>query len=71
MFEHDLEKIGSAVSKHSANLKGSGFSTKNLAENPKQIDGVLTPGTPGFWMYVSLLLSSSHHQQPLWEGQQA
>ena len=25
IFEHDLEKIGSAVYKHSANLRGSGF----------------------------------------------
>ena len=35
MFEHDLEKVDSAVSKHSANLKSSGFSAKTLAENPK------------------------------------
>ena len=37
MFEHDLEKIGSAVSKHSENLKGFRFSAKNLAENPKKM----------------------------------
>ena len=36
MLEHDLKKIDSAVSKHSANLKGSGLSTKNLAEYPKK-----------------------------------
>ena len=36
MFKHDLEKIGSAVSKHSENIKGFGFSAKNLAENPKK-----------------------------------
>ena len=36
MFEHDLEKIGSAFSKHSANLRSSGFSAKNLAENPQK-----------------------------------
>ena len=40
MFKHDLEKIGSAVSKHSENIKGFGFSAKNLAENPKKIGGV-------------------------------
>ena len=36
MFKHDLEKIGSAVSKHSKNIKGFGLSAKNLAENPKK-----------------------------------
>ena len=36
MFEHDLEKIGSAVIKHTENLKGFGFSAKNLAKNPKK-----------------------------------
>ena len=39
MFIHDLEKIGSAVSKHSENIKGFGFSAKNLAENPKKMAG--------------------------------
>ena len=39
MFKHDLEKIGSAVSKHSENIKGFGFSAKNLAENPKKMAG--------------------------------
>ena len=39
MFEHDLEKIGSAVSKHNANLGDSGFSAKNLAENSKKVAG--------------------------------
>ena len=39
MFKHDLEKIGSAVSKHSENIKGFGFSAKNLAENPKKLAG--------------------------------
>ena len=39
MFEHDLEKIGSAVSKHSENIKGFGFSAKNLAENPNKLAG--------------------------------
>ena len=47
MFEHDLEKIGSAVSKHSENLKGFGFSAKNLAENPKKWRG-LNPRNPSF-----------------------
>ena len=36
MIEHDWEKIGSAVSKYSANLMGSAFSV--LAENPKKLD---------------------------------
>ena len=40
MFEHDFEKIGSAVSTHSENLKGFGFSAKKLAENPKKMAGV-------------------------------
>ena len=40
LFEHDLEKIGSAVSKHSANLRSSGFSPRNLEENSKKIGGV-------------------------------
>ena len=35
MFKYDLEKIGSAVSKHSEHIRGFGFSAKNLAENPK------------------------------------
>ena len=39
MFKHDLEKIGSAVSKHSENIKSFGFSAKNLAENPKKLAG--------------------------------
>ena len=52
MFEHDLEKISSAVSKHSVNLKGSGFSAKKKGGKSKNIGGVLTPGTPAFWMYV-------------------
>ena len=39
MFEHDFEKIGSAVSTHSENLKGFGFSAKKLAENPKKLAG--------------------------------
>ena len=37
MFEHDFENIGSAVSTHSENLKGFGFSAKKLAENPKEL----------------------------------
>ena len=40
MFKHDLEKIGSAVSKQSENIKGFGFSAKNLAENPKKLAGI-------------------------------
>ena len=40
MFEHDFEKIGSAVSTHSENLKGFGFSAKKLAENPKKLAGI-------------------------------
>ena len=39
MFKHDLEKIGSAVSKHSENIKAFGFSANNLAENPKKMAG--------------------------------
>ena len=39
MFKHDFEKIGSAVSKHSENIKAFGFSAKNLAENPKKLAG--------------------------------
>ena len=39
MFKHDLEKIGSAVSKHSENIRGFWFSAKNLAENPKKLAG--------------------------------
>ena len=39
MFEHDFEKIRSAVSTHSENLKGFGFSAKKLAENPKKLAG--------------------------------
>ena len=39
MFEHDLEKIGSAVLKHSENIKGFRFSAKKLAENPKKMAG--------------------------------
>ena len=39
MFKYDLEKIGSAVSKHSEKIKGFGFSAKNLAENPKIMGG--------------------------------
>ena len=37
MFKHDLEKICSAVSKHSKNVRGFGFSAKNLAETPKKM----------------------------------
>ena len=47
MFKHDLEKIGKAVSKHSENIKGFGFSAKNLAENPKKLAG--TWGLGDFW----------------------
>ena len=53
MFEHDLEKIGSAVSKNSENIKDFGFSAKNLAENPKNWRGLI-PRIPSFldvWMY--------------------
>ena len=39
MFEHDLEKLGSAVSKHSENFKSFGLSAKKLAENPKKMAG--------------------------------
>ena len=39
MFKHDLEKIGKAVSKHSENIKGFGFSAKKLAEKPKKLAG--------------------------------
>ena len=42
-----MEKIGSAVSKHSENLKGLGFSAKNLAENPKKWRGLI-PRIPSF-----------------------
>ena len=55
MFKHDLEKIGSAVSKHSENIRGFWFSAKNLAENPKKFGGVRSPGSPAFWMYVLCL----------------
>ena len=47
MFEHDFEKIGSAVSTHSENLKGFGFSAKKLAENPKKWRGLI-PRIPSF-----------------------
>ena len=40
MFEHDSEKIGSGVSKHSENFKGFGFSAKKLAENPNKLAGI-------------------------------
>ena len=33
MFKHDMEKIGSE------NIKGFGFSAKNLADNPKKLAG--------------------------------
>ena len=39
MFKHDLEKNGSVVSKHSENIKDFGFSAKNLAKNPKKLEG--------------------------------
>ena len=35
MIEQNGEKIGSAIFKHSDNLKGFAFWAKNLAENPK------------------------------------
>ena len=56
MFKHDLEKIGSAVSKHSESLKGFKFSAKNLAENPKKWRG-LNPRNPSFldvWFHQNL-----------------
>ena len=48
MLKHDLEKIGKAVSKHSENLKGFGFSAKNLAENPKKLAGIDPQGSQLF-----------------------
>ena len=47
MFEHDLEKIGNALSKHQEFWV---LSQKFGGKNPK-IGGVLTPETPAFWMY--------------------
>ena len=52
MFQHDLEKIGSAVSKHNANFGDSRFSAKNLAE--KKVRGS-NPRNPSFldvWMMM-------------------
>ena len=40
MFEHDFEKIGSTVSKHSENLTGFGFSAKKIGGKSKKIGGV-------------------------------
>ena len=37
MFEHDLEKISSAVYKHSANLKGYGFSANKFGGISKKL----------------------------------
>ena len=39
MFEHSLDKIGSAVSQQSEFLKHFRFSAKSLAENPKKMAG--------------------------------
>ena len=36
MIEYDWEKIGNAVLKHRANLKGSAFSAQNFTENPQK-----------------------------------
>ena len=69
-----MEKIGSAVSKHSENLKGFGFSAKDLAENPKKWRG-LNPRTPSFldvcqyednrdcWRERCPMVNSSHSLQ--------
>ena len=54
MFKHDLEKIGSAVSKHSENIKGFGFSAKNLAENPKKLAGFEPQDPQLFGSMISL-----------------
>ena len=37
MLKHDLERIGSAVFKHSANLKGSAFSAKKIRGKSKKM----------------------------------
>ena len=51
MFQHDSEKIGSGVSKHSENFKSFGFSAKNLAENPKKMAG-FKPQDPQLFGYI-------------------
>ena len=43
-----MQKIGSAVFKHSENLKGFGFSAKKLAENPKESAGINPQNPPLF-----------------------
>ena len=60
MFKHDLEKIGSAVSKHSENIKGFGFSAKNLAENPKKLAG-FEPQDPQLFGCMDLIHPPSEH----------
>ena len=60
MFKHDLEKIGSAVSKHSENIKGFGFSAKNLAENPKKLAG-FEPQDPQLFGCMGVHANVVHH----------
>ena len=64
MFKHDLEKIGSAVSKHSENIKGFGFSAKNLAENPKKLAGFEPPDPQ---LFGCMQPSSSRHLCSLYQ----
>ena len=64
MFEHDLEKIGSAVSKHSENIKGFGFLAKNLPENPKKLAG-LKPQEPQLFGCMAVIPASRNvHSEP-------
>ena len=64
MFEHDLEKIGSAVSKHSENIKGFGFSAKNLAENPNKLAGFKSQEPQLFGCMPANWQVTKRHQLP-------
>ena len=64
MFKQDLEKIGSAVSKHSENIKGFGFSAKNLAENPKKMAG-FEPQDPQ--LFRCMVVASNLLSFEVWE----
>ena len=49
----NMEKNGSAVSKHSTNLRSSRFSAKKLAENPKKLAG-FKPQDPQLFVCMAL-----------------
>ena len=67
MIQHDLKKIGSTVSKYSANFNRFPILSLEFGGKSQTIGGVWTPGTLVFWMYDHVLLLVLGQKLPFFE----